>query len=62
MEGTKAGGPGLYMIEPSGLYWVGSSGENITSTRADDLCHRDTTVQQLERVDKQPKPSLRSWT
>jgi 20S proteasome subunit alpha 7 len=23
--GVKAGGPGLYMIEPSGLYWVGIS-------------------------------------
>ena len=23
VEGAKAGGPGLYMIEPSGLYWVG---------------------------------------
>lgn len=22
IEGTSAGGPGLYMIEPSGLYWV----------------------------------------
>lgn len=22
IEGAKAGGPGLYMIEPSGLYWV----------------------------------------
>lgn len=22
VKGTKAGGPGLYMIEPSGLYWV----------------------------------------
>lgn len=22
VEGTKAGGPGLFMIEPSGLYWV----------------------------------------
>lgn len=21
-KGTRAGGPGLYMIEPSGLYWV----------------------------------------
>lgn len=21
-EGAKSGGPGLYMIEPSGLYWV----------------------------------------
>jgi len=22
VEGIKSGGPGLYMIEPSGLYWV----------------------------------------
>ena len=22
VEGTRRGGPGLYMIEPSGLYWV----------------------------------------
>lgn len=22
VEGAKSGGPGLYMIEPSGLYWV----------------------------------------
>mgnify|MGYP001658342195 FL=1 len=22
VPGAKAGGPGLYMIEPSGLYWV----------------------------------------
>ena len=22
VSGAKAGGPGLYMIEPSGLYWV----------------------------------------
>lgn len=22
VEGAKTGGPGLYMIEPSGLYWV----------------------------------------
>lgn len=25
VEGAKAGGPGLYMIEPSGLYWVWNS-------------------------------------
>ena len=25
IEGAKAGGPGLYMIEPSGLYWVSYS-------------------------------------
>lgn len=25
VEGAKAGGPGLYMIEPSGLYWVRQS-------------------------------------
>jgi len=24
-ENGKKGGPSLYMIEPSGLYWVGSS-------------------------------------
>lgn len=23
VKDVKAGGPGLYMIEPSGLYWVG---------------------------------------
>ena len=22
VEGVKKGGPGLYMVEPSGLYWV----------------------------------------
>lgn len=22
VKGAKSGGPGLYMIEPSGLYWV----------------------------------------
>lgn len=22
VEGGKRGGPGLYMVEPSGLYWV----------------------------------------
>ena len=27
VEGAKAGGPGLYMIEPSGLYWVCWPGE-----------------------------------
>ena len=25
VDGAKKGGPGLYMIEPSGLYWVPSS-------------------------------------
>lgn len=24
VKGARAGGPGLYMIEPSGLYWVSS--------------------------------------
>ena len=23
VEGVRKGGPGLYMVEPSGLYWVG---------------------------------------
>lgn len=26
----KAGGPGLYMIEPSGLYWVGDPTDILT--------------------------------
>ena len=26
IEGIKSGGPGLYMIEPSGLFWVGPIG------------------------------------
>ena len=25
IEGARRGGPGLYMIEPSGLYWVSST-------------------------------------
>ena len=25
VEGSKKGGPGLYMVEPSGLYWVCSA-------------------------------------
>jgi 20S proteasome subunit alpha 7 len=29
-EGIKKGGPGLYMIEPSGLYWVGAAGFSLS--------------------------------
>lgn len=31
IEGAKAGGPALYMIEPSGLYWV-------STAKASNLC------------------------
>lgn len=32
-EGVKAGGPYLYMIEPSGLYWVRFSTKKIERER-----------------------------
>ncbi len=34
ISGTKAGGPGLYMIEPSGSYWVREPPENVESLQA----------------------------
>lgn len=58
--GTKAGGPGLYMIEPSGLYWV-----NIlflrSVTMTDDKVYRDTMAQLQGRADRQRKQSSKSW-
>jgi 20S proteasome subunit alpha 7 len=39
VAGAKAGGPGLYMIEPSGLYWVCLSPLDTTST-SNQLCQR----------------------
>lgn len=59
VEGAKAGGPGLYMIEPSGLYWVGP----VLFTCCDCVLtcsSRVTMVPPLEREDKLPRPSLRS--
>ena len=35
VKGAKAGGPGLYMIEPSGLYWVIFCGRFIPWALAD---------------------------
>jgi 20S proteasome subunit alpha 7 len=32
-ESLRSGGPGLYMIEPSGLYWVRASYKPITRTK-----------------------------
>ena len=60
VSGTKAGGPGLYMIEPSGLYWVNMSFLRSV-TMADDKACRDTMVQLQGRVDRQRKQSSKSW-
>ena len=36
VEGIKSGGPGLYMIEPSGLFWVRlTSGERCPAAKID---------------------------
>lgn len=35
IEGAKKGGPGLYMIEPSGLYWVRAQQLYPTTSIAD---------------------------
>ena len=35
VEGAQGGGPGLYMIEPSGLYWVCSKAIRNTAGHAD---------------------------
>jgi hypothetical protein len=60
----KAGGPGLYMIEPSGLYWVGNPTHSLTPslrvTMTDLESYRATTVQQLAKDDKQRKQNSRN--
>lgn len=58
VEGAKAGGPGLYMIEPSGLYWVGLHllPDATTFTGADSSL-RVTTAQQLVKADKPQRGS-----
>lgn len=60
VEGAKAGGPGLYMIEPSGLYWVSSArlvcnSWMITLTRC-----RVITELPPARDDKRQRQSWRS--
>ena len=65
VTGSKSGGPGLYMIEPSGLYWVGLAKEFLlpkTSVhyRADLGYYRVITAQLLERADRQQRRNWRS--
>ena len=60
VSGTKAGGPGLYMIEPSGLYWVSMSLLRSV-TMSDDKACRDTMAQLQGRADKRQKQSSKSW-
>lgn len=35
LEGSRTGGPGLYMIEPSGLYWVKTHRVYLSTSDAD---------------------------
>lgn len=62
VEGAKAGGPGLYMIEPSGLYWVCCDWLNSVCMWLDMLTRicRATTVLLLERDDRPPKLNSRN--
>ncbi len=59
VEGARRGGPGLYMIEPSGMYWVSPVLFRkyllpaLTFSRA-------TTAQRQARAVKLPRPSSRS--
>lgn len=60
VPGMKSGGPGLYMIEPSGLYWVG-----LVTLLQEVLVQlnsfgRDTTAQRLAKADKQRSLNLKS--
>ncbi len=61
VKGAKAGGPGLYMIEPSGLYWV-LQVNNLTSKVLSDFViqgyygaatgkGRQTAKSELEKLD-----------
>lgn len=60
VEGAKAGGPGLYMIEPSGLYWVCHEWHLLCMLGCTDDVDRDITVLLLARVDRLPRPNWRS--
>jgi len=54
VQGAKAGGPGLYMIEPSGLYWVLPLGAWTIYEMLSNLHnHRVTTAPQPVKADKQ---------
>lgn len=62
VEGGKSGGPGLYMIEPSGLYWVGSLGTSWNDKCCINICVviRVITALPLEKGDRPPKLSWKS--
>jgi hypothetical protein len=60
VEGAKAGGPGLYMIEPSGLYWVCRDFPCFSPVKCTDDIDRATTVLLLARADRPPRPNWRS--
>lgn len=55
----KRGGPGLYMIEPSGLYWV-SARSSLFALRLTSF--RATMAQLLARADKPQKQNSRNLT
>ena len=57
---TKAGGPSLYRIEPSGLYWVSMSVFRSMIT-TDEGFYRDIMAQLQGRAGRQRKQSLKSW-
>lgn len=61
------GKPGLYMIEPSGLYWVRASNPKPPVSGGVNLIingnvHRVTLAPLLAKVDKLPKLKLKSLT
>lgn len=60
-EGATHGGPSLYMIEPSGLYWVCTRLVEMQSNHTDHW-HRAITGQQRARDDRLPSRSSRSST
>ena len=55
---TEKEQPSLYMIEPSGVYWVSRCVRNIWHKLTGD---RDTVVVLLERVNQLPRQKLKSW-
>lgn len=60
VEGAKAGGPGLYMIEPSGLYWVGCDLFVCKWMNMLTRICRATTVLLLAKDDRPPRLNSRN--
>lgn len=52
-EGLRRGGPGLYMVEPSGLYWVRFLRCNLECHT--NISDRATMVQQQAKVVSPPR-------